>query len=46
PAPLTGWANNVLTPTGMAEIEFKLLYPVPCIGTFSQGTIYIFGKPI
>ena len=38
--------ENVLTNQGTMEIEFKLHYPVPCIGTFSEGTIYLFGKAI
>ncbi|MBI2675724.1 MAG: hypothetical protein HYX24_04660 [Candidatus Aenigmarchaeota archaeon] len=46
PAILTGWANNVLVPTGQAEVEFKLFYPKPCIGTYDTGQILIFGKPI
>ncbi len=49
PATLTGWANNVLLPTGQAEVEFKLLYPKPCIGNFDDTTnnqIFIYGKPV
>ena len=38
--------ENLLTNQGTMEIEFKLHYPVPCIGTFSEGTIYIFGKAV
>lgn len=38
--------GNLLTNQGTLEVEFKLNYPMPCIGTFSQGTIYIFGKPV
>jgi len=38
--------DNILTNQGTLEIEFKLTYPMPCIGSFSQGTIYIFGKVI
>lgn len=38
--------ENVLTNQGTLEIEFKLQYPMPCIGTFSQGTIYVFGKAV
>ncbi|MBI2675721.1 MAG: hypothetical protein HYX24_04645 [Candidatus Aenigmarchaeota archaeon] len=46
PAILTGWANNVLVPTGQAEVEFKLHYPKPCIGTYDAGQILVFGKPV
>jgi len=35
---------NILTNQGTLEIELKLHYPKPCVGSFSQGTIYIFGK--
>ena len=38
--------EHVLTNQGTLEIEFKLTYPMPCIGTFSQGTIYVFGKAV
>jgi hypothetical protein len=38
--------GNLLTNQGTLEIEFKLHYPLPCIGTFSHGTIYIFGKAV
>ena len=34
----------VLTNQGTLEVEFKLTYPMPCIGTFSQGSILVFGK--
>jgi hypothetical protein len=38
--------ENVLTNQGTLEMEFKLQYPMPCIGTFDQGNIYVFGKAI
>jgi hypothetical protein len=38
--------DNTLTNGGMAEVEFKLTYPMPCIGTFSNGQILVFGKAI
>lgn len=38
--------DNVLTNGGLMEVEFKILYPVPCVGTFSNGEILIFGKAI
>ncbi len=43
--PNSPW-DNVLTNGGMAEVEFKLTYPMPCIGTFSNGQILVFGKAI
>ncbi|MFH8080516.1 MAG: hypothetical protein QXO84_01400 [Candidatus Aenigmatarchaeota archaeon] len=39
-------ADNILTNGGLAEVEFKLTYPMPCIGTFTQGQIMVFGKAI
>ena len=41
-----GPLEYLLTNQGTLEIEFKLTYPMPCIGTFSQGTIYVFGKAV
>ena len=41
-----GALGNLLTNQGTLEIEFKIHYPVPCIGTFSDGTIYIIGKAV
>ncbi|MCD6557601.1 MAG: hypothetical protein J7K31_01040 [Candidatus Aenigmarchaeota archaeon] len=41
-----GALGNLLTNQGTLEIEFKLHYPVPCIGTFSDGTIYIIAKAV
>jgi hypothetical protein len=38
--------NNVLTNNGLMEVEFKIQYPVPCIGDFNNGEILIFGKSI
>ncbi len=46
PFPVTGWPNNVLLPTGQAEVEFKIRYPEPCVGTFSSGQIFVYGKPV
>jgi len=37
---------HILTNQGTLELEFKLTYPMPCIGTFSQGSIYVFGKAV
>jgi hypothetical protein len=38
--------EHMLTNGGTLEVEFKICYPVPCIGTFNDGTIYIFGKAV
>lgn len=38
--------DNVLTNGGLLEVEFKLTYPMPCIGTFSNGQIMVFGKAV
>ncbi|MEM5828979.1 MAG: hypothetical protein QW480_01935 [Candidatus Aenigmatarchaeota archaeon] len=37
---------HVLTNGGLAEVEFKIQYPIPCIGTFNSGKIFIFGKAV
>jgi Mg-chelatase subunit ChlD len=39
-------ATNVLTNNDILEVEFKLEYPMPCIGKFDDGSIIIIGKPI
>jgi len=39
-------AEYALTNQGTLEIELKLTYPKPCIGSFTQGSIYIFGKVV
>jgi len=46
--PVPGWSpmDNVLTNQGMMEVEFKIEYPVPCVGTFDNGEILVFGKAI
>ena len=38
--------DNVLTNRGTLEMEFKLTYPLPCFGSFTNGTIYVLGKAI
>ena len=38
--------DNILTNSGTLEVEFKLTYPMPCVGTFSNGQIKVFGKAI
>jgi hypothetical protein len=46
--PIPGWApyDNILTNGGLMEVEFKLCYPIPCIGQFTSGQIFVFGKAI
>jgi hypothetical protein len=46
--PIPGWApyDNILTNGGLMEVEFKLCYPIPCIGQFSNGQLFVFGKAI
>jgi len=46
PLPESPPFGNVLTNHGTLEVEFKLEYPVPCVGTFSQGSMFVFGKAI
>ncbi|MEM3702785.1 MAG: hypothetical protein QXZ69_02900, partial [Candidatus Micrarchaeia archaeon] len=38
--------EHILTNGGLLEIEFKIQYPIPCIGTFDSGKIYIIGKAV
>jgi hypothetical protein len=38
--------EHVLTNQGTLEVEFKLQYPMPCVGTFSQGSLMVFGKAV
>ena len=40
------YMDNVLTNQGKLEIEFKLTYPMPCVGSFTQGSLMVFGKAI
>jgi hypothetical protein len=40
------WQSHILTNSGKMEIEFKLTYPMPCIGEFDQGSILVFSKVI
>ena len=46
--PLPGSApfNNILTNNGILEVQFKLEYPMPCIGKFGAASIIIIGKAI
>ena len=52
PVPMPDPADNddilehILTNGGLIEVEFKIQYPTPCIGTFDSGTIYVFGKAV
>jgi hypothetical protein len=38
--------ESFLTAGSWAECWFRLTYPVPCIGTFDQGTILVFARAI
>jgi len=38
--------SHVLTNQGNLEVEFKLTYPTPCVGSFTQGSLLVFGKAI
>ncbi|MBU5678364.1 MAG: hypothetical protein KQA36_00525 [Candidatus Aenigmarchaeota archaeon] len=38
--------EHILTNQGLMEVEFKIQYPIPCIGTFDRGRIYIIGKAV
>ena len=40
------WQEHMLTNQGKLEVEFKLSYPLPCVGTFSQGSLMVFGKAV
>ena len=40
------WLSHLLTNQGKLEVEFKLSYPLPCVGTFSQGSLMVFGKAV
>ena len=46
--PLPGNAplDNILTNNGILEVQFKLEYPMPCIGKFGAASIIIIGKAI
>jgi len=46
PLPKNSPGGNVLTNQGNLEVEFKLEYPVPCIGSFSEGSIFVLAKTI
>lgn len=38
--------SHLLTNQGNLEVEFKLTYPTPCVGTFSEGSLLVFGKAV
>jgi hypothetical protein len=40
------WQSHFLTNQGRMEVEFKLTYPIPCIGDFDQGSILVFSKVV
>jgi hypothetical protein len=46
PVPTDVPMQNVLTNQATANIYFKIHYPVPCIGSFNQGGIFIIAKPV
>ena len=45
PVPPIG-RGNILFPGDYVECEFKLEYPVPCIGTFTEGNLIILMRAI
>jgi hypothetical protein len=45
-APESLYTQNILSNQGKLEVEFKLTYPMPCVGTFTEGSIMVFGKAI
>jgi hypothetical protein len=44
--PEEDWLSHLLTNQGKLEVEFKLEYPIPCVGTFTQGSMMVFGKAV
>lgn len=38
--------ENILSNQGKIEVEFKLTYPMPCVGSFREGSIIVFGKAV
>jgi hypothetical protein len=46
--PLPGgyWAGNTLSPGSEMALTFKLTMPEPCVGDFSEGSIYFWGEAI
>ena len=38
--------SHLLTNQGNLEVEFKLTYPTPCVGSFTQGSLLVFGKAV
>ncbi len=46
PIPSHTLGQNILTNQATANIYFKIHYPVPCIGTFDQGGIFIIARPV
>jgi hypothetical protein len=39
-------AGNTLTPGAEMALIFKLDMPEPCVGDFSEGSIYFWGEAI
>lgn len=46
PLPSDIVGRNVLTNNGEANVYFKIHYPVPCSGTFNQGSMLIIAKAV
>ena len=40
------WAGNILSPGAEIAITFKLGLPEPCVGDFSDGSLYFWGEAI
>jgi len=38
--------SDALAPNSEIEVNLRLKYPVPCIGTFNQGTIYVITRAV
>jgi hypothetical protein len=38
--------SDELTPNSDIEVNLRITYPVPCVGTFDQGTIYMIAKAV
>lgn len=46
PIPAPTFPANVLTNGGTEQVEFKIHYPVPCVGNFNSGSIKIIAKAV
>lgn len=43
---VTGSPFDVLTPGGTIDVQMKIVWPTPCIGTFNSGSIYAIVKAV